>query len=417
MSSEQGKVKIGLEVHVGLKTNSKLFCSCKLPEHIDAPNTHTCPICLGYPGARPVLNKAALDAAIKLCLALDCKISSSLIFSRKTYFYPDLAKNFQITQYEEPLGKGGAVKLMQREIELTRIHIEEDPASIIYPQGAEDSTYVHIDYNRSGTPLVEIVTEPVMTSPKEAREFMNRLLTVVQYLDIVAQEVVMKADVNVSIEESGYQRVEIKNVTGFKDVEKALNYEIARQRMCVRHRRPIVLETRGWNGRATVSQRLKETEADYGYIIEPDLPTLEIDEALIQSLEDQMTELAPQKAKRYFSDFGIDERTADVLASELALAELYEQIAKEADPVLSAKWLRGELLRVLNYNKKTLAQVDITAKHLIDLILLVQTKEIAETTNESINTVISHMHYAVKKIKNQIEKEYEPRRKTVVSKF
>jgi len=380
-------IVIGLEIHVELNTKTKLFCSCKR-RTIEEPNTNVCPICLGHPGTRPVLNKKALDSALKLCLALDCDLSKELIFSRKSYFYPDMSKNFQITQFEQPLGSKGKLQLKTGKIiNLTQIHIEEDPAALIYPKGMKTSSYVLIDYNRAGNPLVEIVTEPELTSPAEAREFLNQLVSILTYLKIFdINTCTIKADANVSIKEGKYQRVEIKNISGFKELEKALTYEITRQKTLLRRGLKVKMETRGWNeaGKTTISLRTKETEADYGYTIEPDLSTIDITDELIEVMQKEIPELAQQKSERFIKDYKLDKVDAQVMAMELELADLFEKVAEKIDPKLAARWLRKELLRVLNYNKKTAREIKFDEKEIIELLSLVQTKTISETTAQRI---------------------------------
>ena len=377
------KCKIGLEVHIQLDTNSKLFCGCST-KATDKPNSQCCPICLGHPGSKPMFNKAVLQYALKLCVALGCKAEKEIAFSRKTYFYPDMAKNFQITQYEIPLGKNGSIKLKSGKIvQIERIHMEEDPAALIHEEGMADSQSVLIDYNRAGIPLCEIVTTPCMTSPAEAREFLKELVKVVKYLNVFDENVgVLKADLNLSI--PGHPRAEIKNVSGFKDAERALNYELVRQRMAVKMKKPTMQETRAWDGSKTFSLRTKETEADYGYIIEPDLPVLTISSSLLDSVKSMVPELAHIRAARYVQQHKLDSHDAEVMAMELELAELFEKVAVEIDPILSAKWLRRELLRVLHYNKKTLKQVTLDEKQLIELLSLVEKKEISETTGQKL---------------------------------
>ncbi|HLC51709.1 MAG TPA: Asp-tRNA(Asn)/Glu-tRNA(Gln) amidotransferase subunit GatB [Candidatus Nanoarchaeia archaeon] len=370
------EVVIGLEIHVQLDTKTKLFCSCRTQGE-DNPNTRTCPICLGHPGTRPTLNKKALEFAARFCLAVGSKIAPELIFSRKSYFYPDMSKNFQITQFEEPLGVGGKVQLKEgKNINLIRVHMEEDPAAISYPGEMSKSSYSLIDYNRSGNPLIEIVTAPEMTSPEEARDFLNRLISILTYLKIFdVNRCIIKADANISIKERDYTRVEIKNITGFKELEKALNYEISRQK-----KEKVVQETRGWDGKITRSLRIKETEADYGYIIEPDLTIIKTKEFLNQKIP----ELAHQKAAKYIQAYSIDPVDAEVMAMELELAELFENVVQKVDPKLAAKWLRKELLRVLNYNKKSLKEVKLDEKYLVELLELVERGTINDLTAQKI---------------------------------
>ncbi len=380
-------IVIGLEIHVELDTKTKLFCGCKR-RTIERPNTNVCPICLGHPGTRPILNKKALNSALKLCLALDCNLSKELIFSRKSYFYPDMSKNFQITQFEHPLGLKGKLQLKTGKIiNLTQIHIEEDPAALTYPKELKTSSYVLIDYNRAGNPLVEIVTEPELRSPAEAREFLNQLILVLTYLKLFdINTCTVKADANVSIKEGDYQRVEIKNIGGFKELEKALTYEITRQKTLLRRGLEIKRETRGWNesGKTTIPLRTKETEADYGYIIEPDLSIIDITNELIEVIQKKIPELAQQKSERFVNEYKLNKVDAQVMARGLEFADLFEKVAEKIDPNLAARWLRKELLRVLNYNKKTIREIKFNEKEIIELLNLVQTKTISETTAQGI---------------------------------
>lgn len=404
-------VVIGLEIHVELKTKTKLFCGCarsgrkmqgtiqsnsqnNIPHEnniqSEIPNIRACPICLGHPGSRPVLNKKALDFAIKIATALGCIISDTLLFSRKAYFYPDMSKNFQITQFEEPLGSGGSIKLRSGKIiNLQRLHLEEDPASIVYPEGMSMTTapFTYLDYNRAGNPLVEIVTLPKMESPAEARDFLNQLTSILTYLSVFdVNECIIKADANVSVKESNYTRVEIKNISGFKELESALTYEITRQRALLRRGLAIKRETRGWNdaSKTTVFQRSKEGEADYGYITESDLSEISVTEEMIALLKKEIPELAHQKIERYIRELKLDAGDAEVLAMELELAELFEKVAREINPILAARWLRRELLRVLNYNKKTLREIEFDEKELIELLVLVEEKAISEKTAQKL---------------------------------
>jgi aspartyl-tRNA(Asn)/glutamyl-tRNA(Gln) amidotransferase subunit B len=375
--------KVGLETHIQLKTKSKLFCGCPT-KVVENPNTQVCEICLGHPGSKPMLNRQVLQYALKLCVALGCKIEKDIVFSRKTYFYPDMSKNFQITQYEIPLGKEGSVKLKSGKIvEIERIHIEEDPAALVHTEGMADSESVLIDYNRAGTPLVEVVTTPCMTSPAEAREFLKELIKIVKYLNVYDEKTgVLKADLNVSI--PGHPRAEVKNVSGFKDAERALNYELIRQKMMVKMKKKAVQETRAWDGKKTFSLRSKETEADYGYIIEPDLPVFTITEEMIEEVKKNVPELAHIRSARYEKEHNLNAIDAEIMAMELEFAELFEKVAQEIDPKLAAKWLRRELLRVLNYNKKTLKEVLLDEEHVIELLAMVESKEISETTGQKL---------------------------------
>ncbi len=382
---------IGLEIHCQLDTKTKLFCGCptKPKENKeDLPNSRCCPTCLGHPGSKPVLNKKAVDFALKLCLALGCESSPELIFSRKSYFYPDMAKNYQISQYEIPLGKNGRLKLRDgKRIEVTRVHMEEDPASLVHPVGLKESQYVLVDYNRSGNPLVEIVTEPDLSSPDEARDFMKQLISVLNYLEIFdINEGIIKADANVSIKESDYTRIEIKNITGFKEIERALLYEVNRQKNEIKNNKKIVQETRAWDSEKgiTFSLRKKETEEDYGYIIDTDLTVVEITDKWLNTIKKEMPELAQDKVRKFVEKHKIKKEDAEVIAAEKELAEMFEKVAEEIDPLLAAKWLRRELVRVLNYNKKELHEVEIDEKHIINLLKLVENKKITDSVASKI---------------------------------
>ena len=375
-------IVIGLEIHCETDTKTKLFCRCQKAKKEDLPNSRCCPICLGHPGSKPVLNKKAVEFALKLCLALNCEISPELIFSRKSYFYPDMSKNYQISQYEIPLGKMGNLRLREgKEIGITRVHMEEDPASLIHPAGLKESQYVLVDYNRSGNPLVEIVTEPDLDSPEEARDFMKQLITVLNYLEIFdINSGIIKADANVSIKESDYARVEIKNITGFKEIERALIYEVNRQKEEVKHHKKIEQETRAWDSErgVTFTLRKKETEEDYGYIIDTDLTIVEITDKWIKGIKKEMPELAQDKVRKFIERHKIKKEDAEILAAEKELAELFEKVAEEINPILAAKWLRRELVRVLNYNKKELHEVEIDENHMIALLKLVENKKITD---------------------------------------
>ncbi|MDA1196560.1 MAG: Asp-tRNA(Asn)/Glu-tRNA(Gln) amidotransferase subunit GatB [Nanoarchaeota archaeon] len=391
-------VVIGLEVHIELKTNTKLFCGCSRIGSQE-PNSRTCEICLGHPGSKPVVNKKAIDFALKLALATKSKIASNLIFSRKSYFYPDLSKNYQISQYELPLAESGQLTLSDgKKINLTRIHLEEDPASLVHPSGIAASNYVLIDYNRSGNPLVELVTKPEMTSPGEARNFMKQLITILEYLEIFdSNECIIKADANVSIKESDYQRVEVKNITGFKEIERALRYEVARQKTAVKENEKIQAETRSWDADSGTSTplRLKESEEEYGYIIDPDLVQIELTKEWIKSIESEMPELAHEKSKK-FSEQGISEEMATIISKDKALAELYEAVSKKVDPELAAKWIRRELPRVLKYAKKKLEDTEIKDHHLIDLLKLIKASKITETVGQKILETLVHTNLDIK---------------------
>lgn len=368
------KPVIGLEIHVQLHTQSKLFCGCTTRGK--EPNSATCPICLGHPGAKPVLNKTALDFALKIALALNCTINESVSFSRKTYFYPDLSKNFQITQYELPLGENGFLELESgKKIHITRVHLEEDPAALIH-----ETNYCLVDYNRCGIPLAEIVTEPDLSSPQEAREFMNKLLNLLNYLEVfMLGDDVLKADCNISLH--GFERVEVKNVSGFKNIEKALEYEIERQHRLLLNDEKIVRETRGFSEErnTTYALRTKETEEDYGYIFEPDLTPIAFESRQINELKKTLPELPEQKAKRFQKQFGLSEYDANVLCSHKKIGDLFESIVhQKIAPKLAAVFLTREILGIIHYNKLDVTEVELDAKNLGELLELLEHNRVSE---------------------------------------
>src|SRR3989338_3642872 len=364
-------IVIGLEIHIQLNTVTKLFCSCPT-QGSEEPNSRVCPTCLGHPGSKPVVNKKAIEYALKLALATKSKIAPELIFSRKSYFYPDMAKNYKISQYEIPLAVKGKIKLAAgKEINLTRIHMEEDPAALVHPAGMEKSPYVLVDYNRSGNPLVEVVTEPDMISAEEARDFMKQLITILEYLEIFdINNCIIKADANISTKESGYARVEVKNITGFKEIERALNYEVARQQQESKDKRKIAPETRAWDSErgTTSSLRAKETEEEYGYIIDPDLVPIILSPGFISGIKRNMPELAHEKLAKFQEKHGLSEEMAKIISKDRPLAEMFEAVSAAVNPELAAKWIRRELPRVLNFAKKKLEETGIQERHLVDLL-------------------------------------------------
>ena len=351
-------VIIGLEVHVQLnKLRTKMFCSCPLHYYDSEPNTHVCPVCLGLPGAMPVLNEEVVKAGIKVALALNSEVQPFTVFDRKNYFYPDLPKGFQISQYDKPLALGGYVTIEtengEKRITLKRIHMEEDPGKLTYKGSITTARYSLIDYNRSGVPLLEIVTEPVMNSPKEARLFLNKLRMILEYLDVFdgSLEGAMRVDANVSIKGGG--RVEIKNISSFKGVERALNYEISRQRNLIRMGRKIERETRHFDevNNITVTLRTKEEEQDYRYFPEPDLVPVYTSH-LVEEVKGELPEMPEEKRERLKSQYGIGDNFAKVLILDKVMADYFEEVAGVVDPKLSASWIVDVLRGELNYRGK-----------------------------------------------------------------
>ncbi|MDI9646280.1 MAG: Asp-tRNA(Asn)/Glu-tRNA(Gln) amidotransferase subunit GatB [Archaeoglobales archaeon] len=355
-------VIIGLEVHVQLnKLKTKLFCSCPLNYHDSPPNTHVCPVCLGMPGAMPVVNKEAVRAAIKVALALNSQIQPFTVFDRKNYFYPDLPKGFQISQYDKPLALGGYVTIdldgVEKKVTLKRIHMEEDPGKLAYKGSITTAKYSLIDYNRSGAPLLEIVTEPVMNSPREARAFLNKLRIILEYLDVFDAELegAMRVDANISIAGSG--RVEIKNISSFKGVERALSYEIIRQKNLLKAGKKVVRETRHFDEaqNITVSLRSKEEEQDYRYFPEPDLVPI-YTEKILEEVKGTLPEMPEEKRERLKKEYGISDNYAKVLVMDLKMAEYFERVAKLVEPKLAASWVVDVLRGELNYRNWNFAK-------------------------------------------------------------
>lgn len=390
--NKNNAVIIGLEIHVQLNTQSKLFCGCSTKAQ--EPNTAVCPTCLGHPGSKPVVNQKAIEFGTKLALALGCELSREIVFSRKTYFYPDMSKNYQITQYEIPLGKNGHITLDSgKVVGITRIHLEEDPAALVHEHGI-----VLADYNRSGNPLCEIVTEPDLNSPEEARELMNKLVNILTYLKIFETDSIIKADVNISIKEKNFTRVEIKNVTGFKEIENSLFYEAERQKT-----QEVVRETRGWDSEQgiTYPMRTKETEEDYGYIIEPDLPVFTLEQKWIDEIKKQVPELPQQKVQKYLKQYQIDADDAKIIAYDLAVAQLFETVAQKVNPSLASKWMRRELMRVLNLSKKSLNETQITSAELIELFKLLEEKKITDRIGQELIEKLVQEKFSPKKYVEQ----------------
>lgn len=356
-------VKIGLETHVQLDTSTKLFCGCP-NEEAEEPNTHVCETCLGHPGSKPRLNQKVLEYATKTARALQYDVNEDVFFSRKTYFYPDMSKNYQITQYEVPVGEDGEIEVKtgdeKKDIGLTRLHIEEDPAKLKHAGGSiSNAKYTLVDYNRAGTPLLEIVTDPDFESPKEARAYLQQLVQILEYLGIYSSEseFSIKSDANISIE--GGARVEVKNITGTKAIEKALSYEISRQKQLTRRGREVEQETRSFNQGtgATEALRMKETEEDYGYIFDPDL-TRQALAGIESRVGKEIPELPHEKFERFRSEYGLEDKLIESLIADPEMADDFEALADEHEPELVASWMTGELRKTLNYHDVTYSEIN-----------------------------------------------------------
>ncbi len=375
-------VKIGLEVHVQLnKLKTKVFCGCTTDYHNDPPNSHVCPVCLGLPGALPVINKKAVEAAIKVGLALNCKVEEHTQFYRKNYYYPDLPKGFQITQYDFPISSQGYIMIEgedgEHRIGITRAHMEEDPGRLVHEGTIDKSKYTLIDYNRSGMALLEVVSDPDMRSPKEARRYLDKLRNILEYLDVFDGnlEGALRVDANISI--MGGQRAEIKNISSHKGAERALLYEIVRQKNVVRRGGVVVQETRHFDEarEITLSMRTKEEAHDYRYFPEPDLAPLKIS-GWAPAIKETLPELPDARRMRFVGQYGITDDHAKALTSELKLAIFYEDVANKIDPKMAAVWICDVLKGELNYRDIT---IDAFKKeHILSIIELLAGKKITE---------------------------------------
>lgn len=375
-------VKIGLEVHVQLnKLKTKVFCGCTTDYHNDTPNSHVCPVCLGLPGALPVINKKAVEAAIKVGLALNCKVEEHTQFYRKNYYYPDLPKGFQITQYDFPISSHGYVMIEgedgEHRIGITRAHMEEDPGRLVHEGTIDKSKYTLIDYNRSGMALLEVVSEPDLRSPKEARRYLDKLRNILEYLDVFDGnlEGALRVDANISI--MGGQRAEIKNISSHKGAERALLYEIVRQKNVLRRGGIVVLETRHFDEarEITLSMRSKEEAHDYRYFPEPDLMPLKIS-GWAPAIKETLPELPDARRMRFVEQYGITDDHAKALTSELKLAIFYEDVAKKADSRMAAVWICDVLKGELNY--RDLIVDAFKKEHMLSVLELLSGKKITE---------------------------------------
>ena len=376
---------IGLEIHAQLQTRTKIFCGCSTAFGAP-PNSHVCPVCLGMPGALPVLNRTAVDYAIKAAVAFGCDIQPLSIFARKNYFYPDLPKGYQISQYERPLALGGGLEITvdgrPRRIGLTRIHMEEDAGKSLHEGFPDSDRRTYIDYNRSGVPLIEIVSEPDMRSAAEAAEFFERLRDILVWLrvnDGNMEEGSLRCDANISVRPVGQEKfgtkAEVKNLNSFRYLGKALEYEIERQIQVIEGGGRVVQETRLWDsaGGRTLSMRSKEEAHDYRYFPEPDLPPLVVDDARVAAVTGTMPELPEARRQRFVASYGLPAYDAGVLTSSADLAHYFEQVATASGNAKAASnWVMGELLRTVKERAADIRDVPLRPDALAGLIRLVE---------------------------------------------
>ncbi len=384
----QYETVIGLEVHAQLRTQSKIFCSCSTAFG-SPPNQNTCPVCLGLPGVLPVLNKKVAHFAIAAGLALNCDIQKKSIWARKNYFYPDLPKGYQISQYEEPICLKGHLDIVvsgnKKRVGITRIHMEEDAGKLLHDHGDPSSS--HVDLNRAGTPLIEIVSEPDMRSAVEAGEYLRQLRSILRYCGVCdgnMEEGSLRCDANVSIRPLGQKefgtKVELKNINSFKYVEKAIEYEVERQKACLLSGEKIVQETRLFDSAkgTTESMRSKEQAHDYRYFPDPDLVPLVLDDVWIETVRKELPELPLARSARFITEYQIPEYDADVLTVEKALADYFEaSVALCKQPKKVSNWIMTELLRELKNSGKDIEDSPITPSQLAKLVELVENNTIS----------------------------------------
>ena len=400
---------IGLEVHAQLLTRSKMFCSCPAEYMQGAPNTRVCPVCLGMPGTLPVINQQAVEFVMMTGLALNCNITDYTQFDRKNYPYPDLMKGYQISQYANPIAHGGWLELDldgdHRRVGITRVHLEEDVAKLQHVRVGAGEAYSLVDVNRSGVPLMETVSEPDMRSPEEARQYLTKLHSILQYLEVSTGDMekgAFRCDANVSVRPKGADelsaKVEVKNMNSFRSVYRALQYEMERQVRVLEEGGRVVQETRGWveERGVTVSQRTKEFAHDYRYFPEPDLPPLHISREWVEEVQVRLPELPDARRDRYMAQYGLSHYDASLLTASKELADYFEASLEPhrlegKAPLTSseqeqgrrakavANWLTGEMARLLNQSGMDITEVKVTPAHLVDLVDLVEEGTVGST--------------------------------------
>lgn len=385
---------IGLEIHAQLKTNTKMFCeSLNNPEETN-PNTNVCPVCMGHPGTLPVINKNAVSSVIKTGLALNCKIAEKTWFDRKSYFYPDLPKGYQISQYKNPLCSNGKLKIENREIKIRRIHLEEDTGRLIHEESKNSSL---VDFNRAGIPLMELVTEPDIHSAKEARKFCEELQLILKYLEISnanMEKGEMRCEANISLRKhkSMGTKVEIKNLNSFKSVERAIDYEIKRQTKILENNEKITHETRGWNEnkQKTFSQRIKETSDDYRYFVEPDLPPLTISKQDVTKMQAEIPELPTNRRKRFKKEYKITDSAIEFLTTNKKIGDFFEKTISELKIWAKTKDIKTDIQKLINLTTNYIVtefpkfvnlvkEIKITPENFAELITLLSQDQLSSS--------------------------------------
>jgi len=394
---------IGLEVHAELLTQSKMFCGCAVVDPTSAePNSSVCEICTGMPGSLPVINQRAVEFAIRVALALNCSISETSVFARKNYFYPDLPKGYQISQFELPLATDGWIEIedassapSMKRVRIRRVHLEEDTGKLTHRE-----QHSLVDYNRSGVPLLEIVSEPDLHSIENARQYASALRMLLRYLEVNSGDLekgVMRFEANVSLRPAGSDelgtRTEIKNLNSFRALSRSVEFEIDRQEALLRSGKPVLQNTVGWDEdrQVTVSQRSKEEAHDYRYFPEPDLPPLHIEAAWVDQVRTELPELPAAKSARFVSEYGLSSYAAGVLTTERSVADYYEAAVNSSDdvsPVKIANWLSSDLFGLLNEADLEIDDAKVDPEALVSLVSMVETGEISGTSGKAVLEVI-----------------------------
>lgn len=405
---------IGLEVHAQLLTSSKIFCSCST-QFGARPNQNTCPICLGMPGVLPVLNRDVVEFTIRTGLATNCRIALFSRFARKNYFYPDLPKGYQISQYELPPAMDGYIEIdsngKKKRIGITRIHMEEDAGKLIHGENLGDPDSSYVDFNRTGVPLIEIVSEPEIRTPEEAREYLLRLKAILEYIEVCdcnMEEGNLRCDANISVRPRGRKefgvKTEVKNMNSFKNVQRALEYEIKRQVEILERGGDIIQETRLWDvdSEMTISMRTKEEAHDYRYFPEPDLVPIVISEDWIEDVRKRLPELPDAKKGRFVREYGIPVYDAVVLTTSRSLAEYYESCVRLFPrPKIISNWVMGEILREFKNDKREINESPITPEHLTRMLRMIEEGTIS---GKIAKTVFEEM-YRSGKMPDEVVKE------------
>jgi aspartyl-tRNA(Asn)/glutamyl-tRNA(Gln) amidotransferase subunit B len=378
---------IGLEVHLQLATQTKAFCGCST-KFGSKPNSQTCPVCLGFPGSLPVLNEKAFFYAIRVALALGCKIQNLIKFDRKNYYYPDLPKNYQISQYDMPLSYDGAVEItssgLRKKIRIKRVHLEEDAGKLVHPA---KENYSLVDFNRSGMPLLEIVTEPDISSAQEAYDYLTALKAILQYLkvsDCDMEKGSLRCDANISLRNKGDKnlgvKVEIKNMNSFRWVREGLQYEVERQASALDSKERIVQETRLWDAEklVTISMRSKEEAQDYRYFPEPDLVPFTVDKKVIEDIEKNLPELPEARSKRFVESYGMTEYDAKILTSDVSIADYFEECGRlHQNKKTIANWITGDMMAAMNARNINISQLGVGPAALVELLKMIDSQAIS----------------------------------------